>query len=85
MKVPIKPTLDKRLKVVQSIPIHVGIFIEPSLRQLESRRVANKYDCGGKSLRIPDRRHLAKNIEEMARMVFSKATVLERVTQPRND
>ena len=32
MKVLIKPTLDRRLKEVQPIPLHVGLFIEPSLR-----------------------------------------------------
>ena len=34
MKVTIMPELDKRLKEVHSIPVHVGVFIEPSLRQL---------------------------------------------------
>ena len=31
-KVTIKPTLDKRLKEMQLLPLHAGLFIEPSLR-----------------------------------------------------
>src|SRR3990170_8956362 len=31
MKVPIVPTLDKQLKEMQQIPLHAGLFIDPSL------------------------------------------------------
>ncbi|MEK6635269.1 MAG: hypothetical protein AABY38_02835 [Planctomycetota bacterium] len=79
MKVPIKPTLDKRLKEVQSIPIHGGIFIEPSLRHLSQEEWQTSMIVGIHHYVFPIGAPLAKNIEEMARMVFSKVTVLNEL------
>lgn len=76
MKVPIAPALDKRLKVVQPVPVHVGLFIAPSLRHFSQEEWQTNMIAGIHHYVFPIGAPLAKNIEEMAKKVFSKVTIL---------
>ena len=76
MKVTIMPALDKRLKEVHSIPVHVGVFIEPSLRQLSQEERQTDMIVGIHHYVFPIGEPLAKNIEEMTKTVFNKVTIL---------
>ncbi len=68
MKVIIKPALDKRLKEIQPIPLHVGLFIEPSLRHFSREEWQNNMIAGIHHYVFPIGEPLAKNIEEMTKM-----------------
>jgi hypothetical protein len=46
MKVIIKPALDKRLKEKQPIPLHIGLFIELSLRHFSQEEWQNNMIAG---------------------------------------
>lgn len=75
-KVPITPTLDKRFKEIQPIPLHAGLFIEPSLRYFSQEEWQTNMIAGIHHYVFPIGDPLAKNIEEMAKKVFSKVTIL---------
>ncbi|OHB98384.1 MAG: hypothetical protein A2Z57_09710 [Planctomycetes bacterium RIFCSPHIGHO2_12_39_6] len=80
MKVIIKPTLDKQLKEVQPLPLHVGLFIEPSLRHFSQEEWQNNPIAGIHHYVFPIGEPLAKNIEEMTNMVFNRVTILNGLT-----
>ena len=79
MKVTIKPTLDKRLEEIQPIPLHVGLFIEPSLRHFSQEEWQTSRFVGIHHYVFPVGEPLAKNIEEMTKRVFSKVTILDEL------
>ena len=82
MKVIIKPTLDKRLKEVQPIPLHVGLFIEPSLRHFSQEEWQTDMIAGMHHYIFPIGEPLAKNIDAMARKVFNRVTILNELPGP---
>lgn len=79
MKVPIAPTLDKRFKEMQPIPLHAGLFIEPSLRHFSQEEWQTNMIVGIHHYVFPIGEALAKSIEEMTKMVFSKVTILNEL------
>ncbi|HHT9136762.1 MAG TPA: hypothetical protein ACFYEK_05885 [Candidatus Wunengus sp. YC60] len=79
MKVIIKPTLDKRLKEVQPIPLHVGLFIEPSLRHFSQEEWQTDLIAGIHHYVFPIGEPLAKNIEEMTKRIFNNVTILNEL------
>lgn len=78
-KVTIKPTLDKRLKEVQPLPLHAGLFIEPSLRSFSQEEWQTSRFVGIHHYIFPIGEPLAKNIEEMTKRVFTKVTILNEL------
>ena len=76
-KVTIKPTLDKRLREMQPLPLHAGIFIDPSLRRFSQEEWQNDMIAGIHHYIFPIGEPLSKNIEEMTRRIFTKVTVLK--------
>ena len=79
MKVRIKPVLDKRLKQIQPIPLHVGLFIEPSLRYFRQEERQVSMIVGIHHYVFPVGEPLAKSIAEMTKRVFNKVTVLQEL------
>lgn len=79
MKVRIVPTLDKRLKEIQSLPLHAGLFIEPSLRNFSQEEWQTSLIAGKHHFIFPIGEPLARNIEEMANRVFNKVTILHEL------
>ena len=79
MKVSIVPTLDKRLKEIQSIPLHAGLFIEPSLRHFSQEEWQTSMIVGIHHYVFTIGEPLARSIEEMTKMVFSKVTILNEL------
>ena len=79
MKVIIKPTLDRRLKEVQPIPLHVGLFIEPSLRHFSQEEWQTDMIAGIHHYVFPIGEPLTKNIEEMINIVFNNVTILNKL------
>ena len=78
----IKPTLDKRLKVVQPIPLHVRLFIEPSLRHFSQEEWQTDMIAGMHHYLFPIGEPPAKNIDAMARKVFNRVTILNELPVP---
>ncbi|MFN3531377.1 MAG: hypothetical protein ACK41Q_02525 [Candidatus Brocadia sp.] len=78
-KVPIVPALDKRLKEIQPIPLHAGIFIEPSLRHFSQEEWQTNMIVGIHHYVFPIGDPLARSIEEMIKMVFGKVTILNEL------
>jgi len=79
IKVPIRPALDKGLRDMQPIPVHTGLFIEPSLRQWTQEEWQTSMIVGIHHYLFPIGEPLAKNIEEMTRKVFSEVTILNEL------
>ena len=79
MKVTIVPTLDKRIKEMSPLPRHVGLFIEPSLRTLSQEERQNCMIAGIHHYIFPIGEPLSKNIEEMAKRVFARVTILNEL------
>ena len=79
MKVPIVPTLDKQLKEMQQIPLHAGLFIDPSLYHFTQEEWQTDMIAGIHHYVFPIGAPLAKNIEEMTKIVFNKVTILNEL------
>ena len=79
MKVPIVPTLDKQLKEMQQIPLHAGLFIDPSLYHFTQEEWQTDMIAGIHHYVFPIGEPLAKNIEEMTKIVFNKVTILNKL------
>ena len=79
MKVPIVPVLDKQLKEMQHIPLHAGLFIDPSLYHFSQEERQTDMIAGIHHYVFPIGEPLAKNIEEMTKIVFNKVTILNKL------
>lgn len=79
IKVPIRPALDKNLREIQPVPLHIGLFIEPSLRQWTQEERQTSMIAGIHHYVFPIGAPLSKNIEEMTRKVFNKVTILNEL------
>lgn len=79
MRVTIKPTLDRRLKEVQPMSLHAGLFIEPSLRNFSQEEWQSDTIAGIHHYVFQIGEPLAKSVEEMATKVFSKVTILKEM------
>src|SRR3972149_6062351 len=79
MKVPILPTLVKQLKAMQQIPLHAGLFIDPSLYHFSQEEWQTDMIAGIHHYVFPIGEPLAKNIEEMTKIVFNKVTILNKL------
>ncbi|OHC00761.1 MAG: hypothetical protein A3G70_04540 [Planctomycetes bacterium RIFCSPLOWO2_12_FULL_39_13] len=82
MRVTIKPTLDRRLKEVQPMSLHAGLFIEPSLRNFSQEEWQADTIAGIHHYVFQIGEPLAKSVEEMATKVFSKVTILKEMPCP---
>lgn len=83
IKVPIRPDLDKGLRGIQPIPAHIGLFIEPSLRQWTQEEWQTNMIVGKHHYIFSLGEPLAKSIEEITQKVFSKVTILNEL--PRHE
>jgi hypothetical protein len=81
MKVIIKPAFDKRLKEAQQMPLHAGLFIEPSLRQFRQEERQNDLVAGIHHYIFPIGEPLASSIEKMTKSIFRKVTILSAVPE----
>lgn len=79
IRVPIKPVLDKQLKEVQPLPLHVGLFIEPSLRHFSQEEWQIDMIAGIHHYIFPIGEPLARNLEEVVKRVFDKVTILQEL------
>ena len=79
MKVPIVPALDKQLKEMQQIPLHAGLFIDPSLYHFSQEEWQTDMIAGIHHYVFPIGEPLAKNIEEMTKIIFNKVTILNKL------
>lgn len=79
IKVTIAPSLDKRIKEMQPLPHHVGLFIEPSLRHFSQEEWQTSMIAGIHHYVFPIGAPLSKNIEEMTKRVFNKVTILDEL------
>lgn len=79
IKVPIRPDLDKGLRGIQPIPAHIGLFIEPSLRQWTQEEWQTNMIVGKHHYIFSLGEPLAKSIEEITQKVFSKVTILNEL------
>lgn len=78
----VNPTLDKRLTEVQPMPLHAGLFIEPSLRNFRQEEWQTSMIAGIHHYIFPIGEPLAANIEEMSKRVFHKVTILTGLPDP---
>ncbi|MEP9410879.1 MAG: hypothetical protein HRF42_05645 [Candidatus Brocadia sp.] len=78
-KVPIVPALDKRLEEITLIPLHAGLFIEPSLCHFSQEEWQTNMIVGIHHYVFPIGEPLARSIEEMTKMVFGKVTILNEL------
>lgn len=79
IKVPIRPALDKCLREIQPIPVHLGLYLEPSLRQWTQEEQQTSMIVGIHHYVFSIGEPLAKNIEEMASKVCNKVTILNEL------
>lgn len=79
IKVPIRPVLDKGLREIEPIPMHIALFIDPSLRQWTQEERQTSMIAGVHHYIFPIGTSLAKNIEETTQKVFNEVTVLNEL------
>ncbi len=78
-KVTIEPVLDKRLKGMELIPLHLGLFIEPSMRYFSQEERQVDMIAGVHHYLFSIGEPLSKNIEETVVRVFNKVTILYKM------
>ncbi len=79
IRVPIKPTFDKRLQGIRPFPLHIGLFIEPSLRHFNQEEWQVDMVAGIHHYIFPIGEPLAKNIEEVVKKVFDTVTIFQEL------
>ncbi len=71
--------LDKRLYQLRQLPLNVGIYIDPSLRNHVQEEWLRHYIYGVNRFIFPIGKPLSSNIEEMSRCLFKKAIILNNL------
>lgn len=80
--VKLSPKLDKRLYQITPLPLTAGIYIEPELRSYIQQAPLKQYEPGTPHYVFPDfvfpiGRHLSSKIEEMSKIVFERAVLID--------
>ncbi|MFO0793668.1 MAG: membrane lipoprotein lipid attachment site-containing protein [Candidatus Brocadiaceae bacterium] len=78
-KVTIEPVLDKRLKEMEPIPLHVGLFIDPSMRHFSQEERQVDMIAGVHHYLFSVGEPLSKNIEETVVRVFTRVTIMYKM------
>ncbi|MEK7699990.1 MAG: hypothetical protein AAB332_06255 [Planctomycetota bacterium] len=79
IKVRIEPTLDKRINEMRPLPRHVGLLIDPALRNFKQDEYQSDAVAGYHHFVFRIGEPLAKDIEEMAKRVFTKVVLLNEL------
>ncbi|KKO18055.1 MAG: hypothetical protein DCC43_11820 [Candidatus Brocadia sp.] len=87
--VTISPQLDKRVRAVTPLPMSVGLYIAPHLRNYVQEAPIKQYEAGAQLYTFPDfvfpfGEPLAAKIEEMSNMLFTRVTVLDHLQNTAN-
>ncbi len=78
-KVIIEPVLDKRLKGMELIPLHVGLFIDPFMRHFSQEERQVDMIAGVHHYLFSIGEPLSKNIEETVVRVFNRVTIMYKM------
>ncbi len=78
----LSPELDKRLYQITLLPVTVGLYIEPRLRDYVQEAPLQQYEAGTPTYVFPDfvfpiGKPLSLKIEEMSNIVFNKVIVID--------
>lgn len=71
------PELDKRLYQITPLPVTVGIYVEPDLRNYVQTEHFIHYNIGVHNFVFPIGESLSSKIDEMSKAVFSKAVLID--------
>jgi hypothetical protein len=74
--VSLSPRLDKRIYKTTQLPIKIGIYIEPSLRNYVQEEWLRHYNIGIHRLVFPIGEHLSSRLEEMSRIIFREVVFI---------
>lgn len=82
--VTISPQLDKRVRQISSLPITVGLYIEPGLRNYVQEAPMKQYEAGTPTYAFPNfvfpiGAPLSSKIEEMSKIVFNKVIFVDNL------
>ena len=80
----ISPQLDKRVHQVTQLPMNVGLYIEPHLRNYVQEAPIKQYEAGAQLYTFPNfvfpfGEPLSSKIEEMSKIIFKKVTLLDNL------
>lgn len=80
----ISPHLDKRIHQITPLPINVGLYIAPRLRNYVQEAPIKQYEAGAQLYTFPNfvfpfGEPLSSKIEEMSNMLFTRVTVLDNL------
>lgn len=78
------PHLDKRVHQMTQLPLSVGLYIEPHLRNYVQDAPIKQDEAGAQLYTFPNfvfpfGEPLASKIEEMAKVIFNKVTILDNL------
>ncbi|HHT9129811.1 MAG TPA: hypothetical protein ACFYEC_02975 [Candidatus Brocadiaceae bacterium] len=73
------PELDKRLYQITPLPVTVGIYIAPDLRNHVQKEYLQHYNVGVHNFVFPIGESLSSKIEEMSKTVFSKVVLIDSI------
>jgi len=79
IRIRIEPTLDKRISDMRPLSRHAGLLIDPALRSFTQDEYQSDAVAGYHHFVFRIGAPLAKNIEEMAKRVFTKVTLLNEL------
>lgn len=80
----LSPKLDKRVFQITPLPITVGLYIEPHLRNYVQEAPLKQYEAGTPTYAFPNfvfpiGEPLSSKIEEMSKIVFKQVIVIDNV------
>ncbi len=83
----ISPDMDKRLRLINSLPLAVALYIEPALRTYVQEASLDQSEPGTPYYVFPNfvfpiGKPLSVKIEETSRMVFSKVVLIDTLQSP---
>lgn len=73
----LSPTLDKRIYQTTPLPLTMGIYIDPALRNHIQEEWLRHYNVGIHRLVFPIGEQLSSKLEEMSRIIFNKVTPID--------
>lgn len=80
----LSPVLDKRVYEITPFPVTVGVYIDPELRNYVQKAPLKQYEAGTPIYVFPDfvfpfGEPLSSKIEEMSKLVFKKAVLIDNL------
>ncbi|MCF6156855.1 MAG: hypothetical protein E3K36_16825 [Candidatus Brocadia sp.] len=80
----LSPKLDKRVFQIAPLPVTVGLYIEPNLRNYVQEASLKQYEAGTPSYAFPNfvfpiGEPLSSKIEEMSKIVFNQVIVIDNI------